>query len=94
MPTNAIRLEATRLIGQAMELQLASDGGGLVEIESLLERALDLWKDNLDGLEETAHFYDAVADDNDKAVHYARLCRDHAAMLVARMDEILADRIN
>ena len=92
MPTIGDRLEGTRLVGQAMSLQLSSDNGPLSEVEALLLRALELWPDNLDALEEAAHFYDAVMDNDQEAVHYARCCRTRAAALVVKMDEVLADR--
>lgn len=92
MPSIEDRVESTRLVGQAMTLQLAKDDGPLREVESLLRRALELWDGSLDALEETAHFYDAVMDDDTNAVKYAALCRARAAALVASMDEILLER--
>jgi hypothetical protein len=93
MPTIEARVESTRLLGQAMALQLANDGGTLAEVELLLNQALELWESNLEALEECAHFYDAVMDEDLKAIHYATLCRAKASALLAAMDEILADRV-
>ena len=57
-----------------------------------IEQALHLWENSLDALEEAAHFYDAVMDDSANAVKYATMCRARAVVLIASMDEILAQR--
>jgi hypothetical protein len=63
----------------------------LGEVEACLVKALELWGDNLEALEETAHFYDAVVDDSAKAMHYAGLCRAKAVELVEAMSDIFRD---
>ena len=70
---------------------LLSDDGELSEVEACLIKALELWGDNLEGLEETAHFYYAVVVDSAKAKHYAGLCRAKALELVEAMGDILKD---
>jgi hypothetical protein len=84
-------LDSHRLLERAMKLQLSEDGGNLAEVESCLQQALDLSPDNIEALEETAHFYHAVMPDSQKAAHCANRCREKAAALVAEMDGILAD---
>ncbi len=92
MPSIENCTESTRLTRQAIALLLSDSDGFLEEVESLLRRALELWEDNIDALEEVAHFYDSVMDDAGNAVHYATLCRAKAAALVTAMDEILSER--
>lgn len=75
-----------------MSLQLATDDGPLAEVELLLKRALELFPESIEALEETAHFYDAVIDDDENAVKYATLCRAKAVALLRSMDEILLER--
>ncbi len=43
-------LESHRLLEMAMKLQLLEDGGSLEEIETYLQRALDLSSDNIKAL--------------------------------------------
>jgi hypothetical protein len=75
-----------------MPLQLATDNGPLAEVDLLLKRALELNPEGIEALEEAAHFYDAVMDNDENAVKYAALCREKAAALVRSMDEILLER--
>jgi len=73
-----------------MKLQLLEDRGNLAEIEGYLQRALDLSPDNIEALEEAAHFYDVVIPDSQRAAYFASRCRERAAALVTEMDGILA----
>jgi hypothetical protein len=65
--------------------------GELTDVEGCLVKALELWGDNIEALEEIAHFYDAVISDSAKAKHYAGLCRAKALELAKAMDDILKD---
>ena len=90
MANTADRIKSCELVARAIELMLSEDGE-LAEVEAHLSKALDLWAENLDALEETAHFYDAVMPDSQKAKHYAALSRARALELTAAMDDILKD---
>ena len=88
--TASKRFVSHRLVSRAIGLQLSDDNGKLKEIESLLLEALKASPDNIEALEEIAHFYDAVMADSEKAAYYANFCRISAAKLIREMDEILA----
>jgi hypothetical protein len=64
------RIEAFKLVDQAMRLQLTDDGD-LVEIEECLKKALKLNPDSIEALQEAAHFYDAVVPNANRARKYA-----------------------
>ena len=74
-----------------MALQLAADDGPLEEIKLRLKRAIALWTNNIDALQELAYFYDAVVDDQDMQSG-ARSCHAQAVALITEMDEILLGR--
>jgi hypothetical protein len=92
MPSVDDRTESQRLVYQAVRLML--EPSELSEIEECLMKAIDLWADNLEALEEAAHFFDAVMSDPVRATRFAELCREKAAKLTADMDEILKDNAN
>lgn len=89
MPRSTNRIEAFKLVDQAMRLQL-TDHGDLVEVEKCLKKALKLAPDNIEVLQEAAHFYDAVVPNAKMARKYAASCREKVAELAAEMDVILA----
>ena len=74
-----------------MRLQL-SDDGELSEVEDCLQRSLRLDPDNIESLQEAAHFYDAVVPNRQKARRFAAKCRDRAVKLAAEMDAIINQR--
>jgi hypothetical protein len=83
------RIEAFKLVDQAMRLQLTDDGD-LVEIEECLKKALKLNPDSIEALQEAAHFYDAVVPNANRARKYAASCLEKVAQVAAEMKGILA----
>jgi hypothetical protein len=83
------RARATMFVDRAIRLQLAEDDGPLSEVEDCLLKALKLDSQNIDALQETAHFYDAVAPNMKKAKKYALACRKRAALLIHEMDTLI-----
>jgi hypothetical protein len=73
------RIEAFSLTDLAVRLQLAEDGGELDEGEECLTRALELDSENIEVLQEAAHFYDAGLPHPQKARQCAVQCRAKAA---------------
>ncbi len=88
MPKSNNRVEAFELVDRAIRLQLA-DSGDLSEVEACLRKALALDPGNIEALQETAHFYDAVTPNAKKAKKYAVDCRGRAASVASEMDGIL-----
>src|ERR1700687_5621958 len=88
MPKSNNRIESFALVDRAMRLQLADDGE-LSEVEECLTKALALNPENIDALQEAAHFYDAVMPNVRKAKKYALDCRGRAAKVASEMDGIL-----
>lgn len=62
------------LVSRGVVIQLLDhrEGPALKEAERSLLRALEVSPDNVNAIEELAHYYDAVADDSEKAKHFAR----------------------
>jgi hypothetical protein len=81
------RIEAFKLLDQAMRLQLTDDGD-LVEIEECLKKALKLNPDSIEALQEAAHLYDAVVPNANRK--YAASCLEKVAEVAAEMKGILA----
>jgi len=63
----------------------------LKEVEDCLLKALALNPEHLEALEEAAHFYDAVATDRQKAVHYANRYLEISRKAINDMQEIVQD---
>ena len=70
MPKSNNRIESFALVDRAIRLQLADDGDPS-EVEECLKKALALDPENIDALQEAAHFYDAVTLNARKAKKYA-----------------------
>jgi hypothetical protein len=85
------RIAAFELVDRAIRLQL-SDDGDLSETENCLKRALRLDPNNIEALQEAAHFYDAVVPNAQKARRFAASCRDKALKVAAEMDSIIKER--
>lgn len=83
------RIEAFKLVDQAMRLQLTDDGD-LVEIEECLKKALKLNPDSIEALKEAAHFYDAVVPNANRARKYAARCLAKVDEAATEMKGILA----
>lgn len=91
MPESDKRIQAFKLVDQALRLQLTEDGGGLPEVEKCLNEALELHPEGIEILQEAAHFYDAVQADPQKARKFAAACRNKAEQVVAEMRTILGE---
>jgi hypothetical protein len=89
MPKSNGRIEAFKLVDQAIRLQLTEDGDP-VEIENCLMKALKLDPGSIDALQEAAHFYDAVVPNANKARTYATRCLEKLAEIAAEMKGLLA----
>jgi hypothetical protein len=88
MPKSNNRIESFALADRAIRLQLADDGDPS-EVEECLKKALALDPENIEALQEAAHFYDAVTPNARKAKKYALDCRGRAAKVASEMDGIL-----
>ena len=65
--------------------------GSLLDVERCILKALDLAPDNLEAIEEAAHYYDVVAPDRRKAVKHAKRYIALAGKVVSDMQAILED---
>ena len=89
MPKSNSRIEAFKLVDEAIRLQLTDDGD-LVEIEECLKKALKLNPDSIEALQEAAHFYDAVVPNSNKARKYAARCLAKVDEAATKMKGILS----
>ena len=65
--------------------------GSLLDVERCILKALDLAPDNLEAIEEAAHYYDVVAPGRRKAVKHAKRYIALAGKVVSDMQAILED---
>jgi hypothetical protein len=63
--------------------------GSLSDVERCILKALDLAPDNLDAIEEAAHYYDVVVPDRRKAVVYAKRYIGLSRKVVSDMQAII-----
>ena len=63
--------------------------GSLADVEHCILKALDLAPNNLDAIEEAAHFYDVMVRNRRKAVRYAKQYIELADRAVSDMREII-----
>jgi hypothetical protein len=68
-----------------------TSSGDLLEVERCVLKALDLAPNNLEAIEEAAHYYDVVAPDRRKAVKHAKRYIGLAGKVVSDMQAILED---
>ena len=82
------------LVNRAIAIQLLDreDGPSLEDALRSLERAHELDPGHIEALQELAHFFDAVAPDETKATHFARLCLEQVQKVSDEMSEILTSR--
>jgi hypothetical protein len=83
------RIEAFKLVDQAMRLQLTDDGD-LVEIEERLKKASKPNPDSIEALKEAAHFYDSVVPNANRARKYAASCLEKITEVAVEMKGVLA----
>ena len=82
------RLEAFRLVNQAIDMQW-SDGGPLKDVETCILCALELDPNSIEAMQEAAHYYYSVDEQIEKAKSYASRCKDATLKVVEEMDRIL-----
>jgi|SRR5450432_251419 hypothetical protein len=81
-------------VTRARLLMLEDDepfSGSLLDVERCILKALDLAPNNLEAIEEAAHYYDVVAPDRRKAVKHAKRYIGLAGKVVSDMRAILED---
>ncbi|MGH9509047.1 MAG: hypothetical protein ACRD2M_03855 [Terriglobales bacterium] len=84
------RLEASRLVNQAIEMQLR-DNGSLRDAEACILRALELDPNSIEALQEAAHYYYRVDEQLEKAKRFASRCKEASLHIIKEMDDILND---
>ena len=81
---------AHMLITKARLLMLG-DSATLAQVEDCILKALDLSPNNLEALEEAAHYYDVVAPDRRKAVRYAKRYIQLVGKTISEMRAIIEE---
>lgn len=84
------RVEAFRLVNQAIDMQLR-DSGSLKDVETCILRALELDPTSIEAMQEAAHYYYSVDEQIEKAKGYASRCKEATLKVVEEMDRILSD---
>lgn len=81
------------LVSRGIVIQLVDhrEGPALSEAERSFLRALEVSPDNVNAIEELAHYYGAVADDSDKAKHFAREYLSRVEPVIQEMRALLGE---
>ena len=81
------------LVSRGVVIQLLDhrEGPALSEAERSFLRALEVSPDNVNAIEELAHYYDAVADDSEKAKHFAREYLSRVEPVIQEMRALLRE---
>jgi hypothetical protein len=72
-------------------LLMLGDSATLAQVEKCILKALSLSPNNLEAIEEAAHYYDVMKFDRRKAVKYAKRYVQLAGKVVSDMQAILDD---
>ncbi|MFI5127324.1 MAG: hypothetical protein ACHQJX_10905 [Candidatus Acidiferrales bacterium] len=81
------------LVSRGVVIQLLNHrkGPALSEAERSFLRALEVAPDNISAIEELAHYYDAVADDSEKAKLFAREYLNRVEPVIEEMRALLRE---